>query len=114
MTRADEECRLIGAILPQGVAGEVLRRLREEKGIDRACVGGARGLQNLLQFAPTETGDVVPVEILNVVVPAARADELFEFVFETARVDRPEGGIVFQHTLSGAMPFVLPELPEEQ
>jgi hypothetical protein len=113
MTRADEDCRLIGAILPQGVAAEVLRRLHEEKGIDRACVGGARGLHHLLQFAPRETVEVVPVEVLNLVVPAARADELFEFLFEAAGVDHPDGGIVFQHALSGAMPFVLPDLPEE-
>jgi hypothetical protein len=113
MPRADEDCRLIGAVLPRGVAASVLRRLREEKGIHRADVSGARGLVHLLQFAPHGTGEDIAVEILSAVVPAGRADELFEFVFEAARVDRPDGGIVYQHALSGASPFALPDLPEE-
>jgi hypothetical protein len=113
MTRTTEDCRLIGAILPRGVAPEVLKRLREEKGIARAAVCGARGLDHLFRFAPREAGEETAVEVLRAVVPAGRADELFEFVFEIARVDRPDGGVVFQHALTGATAFQLPELPEE-
>jgi hypothetical protein len=113
MTRATEDCRLIGAILPRGVAPGVLKRLREEKGIARAAVTGARGLDHLFQFAPRAAGEETAVEILRAVVPAGRADELFEFVFEIARVDRPDGGIMFQHALSGATRFELPDLADE-
>jgi len=109
MARANEYSRLIGAVLPPGVAADVVQRLQEEKGINRATVSGARGLDHLVQFAPRGTDDAVAMEILNVVVPAARADEIFDFVFDAARIDRPDGGIVFQHALSGAMPFTLPE-----
>ena len=113
MAYATEDCRLIGAILPRGVAQDVLRRLRAEKGIHRADVGAARGLDHLLQFAPQGMAEESAVEILRTVVPAGLADEVFEFVFEAAGVDRPDGGIVFQHALSGASPFPLPDLPEE-
>lgn len=113
MTRTPEECRLIGAILPHGVAAGVLRRLREEKGIHRADVTGGRGLDHLFQFAPPGAGDEIAVEILSAVVPAERADDVFEFIFDAAGVDRPEGGVVFQYALHGASPFVLPDLPEE-
>lgn len=113
MAHVEEDCRLIGAILPRGVAAEVVRRLREEKNIQRADVGGARGLDHLLQFAPHGTAEEIAVEILSAVVPADRAEEVFDFVFEAAGVDRPDGGIVFQHALSGASPFVLTEPPAE-
>ena len=114
MADADEDCRLIGAVLPPGVASAVVKRLREEKGIARASVAGARGLDHLLRFAPRAAGEETPVEILRAVVPAARADELFRFVYESAGIDRPEGGIVFQHVLTAATHFDLPDLPEEQ
>jgi len=113
MAHTDEDCRMIGAILPQGIAPDVLRRLREEKGIVRTCIAGARKLDHLLQFAPRATGEEIAVEILNAVVPAGRADELFEFVYVAARIDRPDGGIVFQHVLAGATHFDLPDIPEE-
>jgi hypothetical protein len=113
MTAANEGCRLIGAILPRGVAPEVLRRLRDEKGIVRAAFAGARGLDQLLRFAPRSAGEETAVDVLRAIVPAERADEVFVFVFEAAGVDRPDGGIVFQHLLSGATPYDLPELPEE-
>lgn len=114
MAHADEDCRLIGAILPTGMASGIVKRLRDEKGIARATVAGARGLDHLLRFAPRAAGEEIPVEILRAVVPAARADELFVFVYESAGVDRPDGGIVFQHALSAATHFDLPDLPEEQ
>jgi hypothetical protein len=114
MPRADEDCRLIGAILPQGAAPGMLKRLREERGITRTAIAGARGLDHLFQFAPREAGEETAVEILHAVVPSARADEIFEFVFEAAQVDRPDGGIVFQHALAGATHFDLPALPDEQ
>ncbi len=53
--------------------------------------------------------DVSMARIVTVIVPAADADALFEFIYETAGVGRDGGGIVVQSALAAATPFALPE-----
>ena len=43
-----------------------------------------------------------------------RADEIFEFIYHEARIDRPHGGLIYVTGLDRATPFVLPDLPEEE
>ena len=52
-------------------------------------------------------------EILSVVVPEARADALFAWLFEAADIDRPHGGILYMQTLAEATAYTLPDLPAE-
>ncbi|MBI2970285.1 MAG: hypothetical protein HYY36_06040 [Gammaproteobacteria bacterium] len=110
----NSEHKLISCILPRGIALDVLRKLRHEKGIIEASVNTARGMGKLTPLAHRGIGEQTEKDILNVVVPAERSDELLESNYESAHIDRPHGGMIFMHALSGATPFVLPDLPEEK
>lgn len=111
--RVDHDLKLITCILPKGRARGVVRVLVEERGLDAVDVHYARGVGRITPLRHRGIGETTEKDILTVAVPAAQADDLFEFVYRLAEVDRPHGGLMFMHPLSEATPIVLPKLPEE-
>ena len=109
----DRRHKLITCILPIGVAHSVVQTLKDEKQIVTADVSNARGLGKLTFHKHRSLGDESEKQILTVVVPDDQADEIFEFIYHEARIDRPHGGLVYMSTLEPATTFVLPDLPEE-
>lgn len=107
-------CKLITGILPGGMATDVMKKLRDEKGIITAHANSARGMGKLTPRAWRGVGEQTEKHILNVVVDADRADEIFEFIYHEGNIDRPHGGIIFMTRLQHQTPFILPDLPEEQ
>ena len=106
--------KLITCILPKGVATPILRRLKEEKGIVTCNINNARGTGRFTHRRVQRLGVVSEKEILNVVTSAERADEIFEFIFYEADINRPHGGMIFMTKLAHASLFELPDLPEEE
>lgn len=104
--------KLITAILPAGAAMPVVRKLKEEKNMLRANVHHARGIGQIMSER-RRLGDQSERDVLTVVVDADVADEIFEFVYFEAGIDRPHGGIVYLSRLSAATVFSLPDVPEE-
>ena len=102
----------ITCILPHGIALDVLQRLKDEKGIIEASMNSARGMGKLTPLAHRGVGEQTEKDILNVIVSAAEADEIFEYLFDIARIDRPHGGLIYMTVLGHATPFVLPDLPQ--
>jgi len=96
------------------VAIPMLRRLKDEKGITTCKINNARGIGRFTHSSVRRLGDVTEREILEVVTTAKRADEIFEFIFFEADMDRPHGGIIFMTPLGRASHFELPDLPEEE
>ncbi len=109
----DRSHKLITCILPIGVAHSVVQTLKDEKQIVTANVSNARGLGKLTHLKHRSLGDESEKQILTVVVPDDQADEIFEFIYHEARLDRPHGGLVYMGSLERATTFVLPDLPEE-
>lgn len=105
--------KLITCLLPKGVAPGIVKLLKEEKGIFKANINSARGLGKITPLAYRGVGEQSEKEILNVVVEAQLADEIFEFIYYEADINRPHGGMMYQCDLRRATPFILPELPEE-
>ncbi len=92
----------------------MVQTLRNEKGIVTANVNNARGLGKLTRHTYRRLGDQTEKQILTVVVPDDQADEIFEFIYHEAQIDRPHGGLIYVSKLERATPFVLPDLPEEE
>ncbi len=113
-----EACKLITCVLPDdGTEKKLIRALRDEKKITRAnsvsCLGAA-----VLADAKTKFGELPEPELarkVDVVVPEAIADELYDYIYEKARIGRLEGGAMWMRTLSLASPFELPaDVPVEK
>jgi len=105
--------KLITAIIPAGMAGPVVERLRREKGNLTANVHHARGVGKLTSGARRGVGEEAEKDVLTIVVPADSAEDIFEFVFRETHIDRPHGGIVFMSRLHAATAYLLPDVPEE-
>jgi hypothetical protein len=107
------EAKLITAILPKGMSLGVVKLLREEKGVNTANFNFARGTGKLTPLK--YSGGVVESEkeILTVIVEAARSEEIFEYVYEHAGINKPHGGLMFMYTLQQSTAYLLPDLSEE-
>lgn len=105
--------KLITCILPQGVAFGVLEKLKLEKDIVSGNINYARGMGKLTPLAHRGVGEQTEKEILQVMVSAERSDEIFEYIYSVADINRPHGGIIYMCKLQQATPFILPDIPDE-
>ena len=108
------ESKLITAILPKGVSLGVIKKLKEEKNIITANVNFARGTGKLTPLKYRE--DVVEreKEILTVIVNKENCDEIFEYVFNIADIDKPHGGVMYMYSLGKSTDYALPDISEEE
>lgn len=107
----ETDSRLITCILPKGAGIPLLESLHNY-GLTTANFYYSRG---------SDVGDPIdrsgmPIqtqkEIVTVVVSGKNADEMFEFVIDHGRIDRPNGGFVYMAELRKSVPFVLPEIKD--
>jgi hypothetical protein len=103
--------KLITCILTAGRAAGLIADLKNELGITRATMHKARGIGRTSGRAMAQASEK---EILNVIADAGKADELFAWLYERAEINIPHGGIMFMQGLETALPFRLPDLPEEE
>ena len=113
-----DACKLISCVLPDdGTEKKLIRVLRDEKQITRANSTSCLGLE-ILADARTKFGELPEptlVRKVDVVVPEADADELYDYIYEKARIGRPGGGAIWLRSLAMATPFALPaDVPLEK
>lgn len=104
--------RLITCFLPAGKGREVLDALRKQKGLHSAFVHHARGAG----VDSRRSGNApfyVEREVITVLVPAERANEVFEFVYFAAGINQPHAGMVLMEKAIRGMQCILPDLPDE-
>lgn len=106
--------KMITCILPKGSALPILKKLKTEKGIDRAVLKTARGMGKITPLAYRGVGEQAEKDILNIVVNESEADDIFYYVYEEADMHRPHGGIIYIRRLGPSTVFTLPDLPDEE
>ena len=104
--------KTITCIMPAGGAREVHNRLMRERGVLSATTHHARGLgmgtMRRRRVLVAEQKDV-----LVALVEEARADELFAFLYEAARIGEPHAGLIFMSRAGLAHALVAPVVLEE-
>lgn len=108
-----ERYKLITCFLPSGRGAAVLERLRREHGLGSAAYHHARGVgtgtkRTRHSYVASER------EVITVLVPAARADDMFRFMFFAAGLDEPRAGMIFMERMARAAPLVLPADPQAE
>lgn len=96
--------KLITCMISGKIPIEVLKKLKEEKGIITANKTPARGTSSQSHFAMKE------MDILTVAVEAERAEEIFAHLFHTLEIDQEGRGILLQEDLGRMTEYTLPEL----
>jgi len=105
--------KMIVCIVPRGSAMALLRSLKQDKAIITANVRHARGVGRITPLANRGIGGQAEKEILSVVVETGQAEDIFAWIFETAGIGHPHGGLLYMYALGRATLLELPELPEE-
>ncbi len=113
-----EDCKLISCILPNdGTARSLIQILRDGKKIKRVFGTKCMGLA-VLADAKTKFGELPQptlVKRVDVVVHSKDANALYDFIYNQASIDRPQGGIMWMSDLGLTSPFDLPaDVPLEK
>lgn len=103
--------RLITCILYEGGAVAVLEMLRG-KAIHEAHFYSVRGAPIGRSSAVSGLPEIPKTEILHAVVSADQADYLYEQIYELARLEEPNRGIVYINRLSRSSRNILPSEEE--
>jgi len=93
-------------------AMEILTRLKEEKQIVSADLSFARGTSSL----PGQwggIGEMIETEILEVMVPEDRSEEIFEFIYDVAEIDKVKDAFLYMGRKIRGVSYVIPEIPDD-
>ena len=105
--------KMITAILPKGCALEVLRALKQQKGIISGFIVNSSGVGREVMTSGSRSmfsGYSREQDILMVRVDPERSDEVFQSIFELGQMDRPKGGFIFQNHLNQSTQYLMPDI----
>jgi hypothetical protein len=112
-----EPCKLITAVVPDDDTDlALMRALRKMKGVIRANSSSRLALPVLTEtkVRPGKLPEPQLARVIEVLVPEADAEAVFEFVCQHAGIEGEQGGIVMQAPAPFCSTYVLPEgVPDE-
>ena len=108
-----EDTCLIACVLPKGRARKLHTALIEQHNIHTGTFHYGRGVGRD-SIRDRGIGEQQEREILEVVVPADRADDIFEFMFFEADMDESHGGMIYMTRLPKSSVMTLPDVPPEE
>ena len=105
-----KKSRLITCILPKGRGSKLLRALIDEKGVYSANLHHARGVGRFARLDKRGIGEQSEKEVVDIAVPIDQADDIFEFAFFEAEINKPHGGVIYMTSLTSSSEFQVPKL----
>jgi len=96
--------KLITCIVPEANAAQGAAALREKFDLQGINKHFARGVGKSNPLVKRGIGEKTEKVVLKVVVDTAIADEVFEFLFNEADIDRPQGGLIYMNNIRSSTP----------
>ena len=87
--------KLITCIAPEDKAQDAVQQIDATYGIQSSINHFARGLGRSSTSTTTGLGQQTEKTIFSVLVPTHQVDEIFAFIYRTADLHRPHGGIIY-------------------
>ena len=111
-------CKTIYCVLPDdGTDKRVLVELRKRRGIIRADSVICRSI-GALAAVKTKRGKLPEANLakqVQVICSEDQADEVFDFIFWSAQINKPGRGWIWQQAITGCTPYSLPaDIPDEE
>jgi nitrogen regulatory protein PII len=89
----------ITCIVPEANAVKGAAALREKYDLQTINQHFARGVGKSSPLVKRGIGEKTEKVVLSVIVETKIADEVFEFLFNEADIDRPQGGMIFMNAV---------------
>ncbi len=97
-----QSSRLITCILPVGTARAVLELLKNQKRVTTAYIYHARGIGASHQLR-SSLAEQLEKDILVVLVPKKRAEEVFNYLYEVTGIYQPHHGLMYMEKVAKTM-----------
>ena len=110
----DTNTKLITCILPKGKAFPLQQALVDKHNIYAGNYHFGRGVGRASHIRDRGIGNQQEREIIEVVVPADKAEELFEFMFLNAEMDEAHGGMIYMTSIPRSTIMTVPDAPHEE
>jgi len=96
--------KLITCVMQEKLSHDIIKNLQNEKKILTSNTYSARG------STFENEDDAKQMDVLTVLVEKEKAEEVFEYLYYEAQIDRPHGGMIFQEAIGRSTEYSLPKL----
>ncbi|MDQ7002489.1 MAG: P-II family nitrogen regulator [Ghiorsea sp.] len=102
--------KLITCIAAEDKAKEAVDGVAKTFGIQAMVNHFARGFGRSSALSTQKLGQQTEKTIISVIVDKKQADDVFTYIFHTAGLDRPHGGIIYMTAIQQAVTSPLAEI----
>ncbi|MBT8115892.1 MAG: hypothetical protein KJP04_10935 [Arenicella sp.] len=107
------DAKMITCILPKGKAIGLQQAIIQERGIDSVNFHRGRGVGRSSRGSDG-IGAQQEREVLEVIIPADKADELFSYIYDKVDIGEQHGGIMYMQKVPKVSVLTMPDLPREK
>ncbi|MFN3239761.1 MAG: hypothetical protein ACE37D_22285 [Pseudomonadales bacterium] len=109
-----KDAKQIVCIVTKGRGKALVEAVSEEFGIFNANFSNARGVGRSANTGRSGFGGQQERDVFSLTVEQERADELFEYLYFKAELDKPRNGLIYMQAAPRTTLMQLPEIDEAE
>ena len=109
-----ENAKQIVCIVPKGRGRQLVEAMSEELEVYNSNFSHARGVGRSSDVNDRGVGEQQEKDVFAVTVAQDKADEVFEFLFYKAELDKPRNGLIYMQATPKTSIMSVPELSSDE